>query len=268
MPEGNDYGPLALALAKAQAAFPAIARDRTVKVQTRTGGSYTFNYAPLDTILAAVRGPLAANELAISQLIDGTDLVTMLLHSSGASLSGRAGLPQNGTVQELGSAITYLRRYSLQAILGIASEEDDDGNAASGNRADTAPRNDQERRQPPQAPSAPPRAPAPVSVASDAGQRPQLREFIGAAPGLAPADVADLHANYGQTAAPFTPGELVGIETPGMSTPELFARAEEVGVSKAQITLSAKSMFGANRWKVTDLTDDERAALWDEVRPA
>ena len=39
--------------------------------------------------------------------------------------------------QEYGSAITYARRYALVAILGVASEEDDDGNAASGNTAKT-----------------------------------------------------------------------------------------------------------------------------------
>lgn len=131
-----DYGPLAAALAKAQSSFPAIARDKTVTVQTRTGGSYTFKYAPLDSILAAVRAPLADNGLAISQLLDGHDLVTMLLHKDGATLTGRVPLPRSDgdTVQALGSAITYLRRYSLQAMLGIAAEEDDDGNRASGNR--------------------------------------------------------------------------------------------------------------------------------------
>jgi hypothetical protein len=55
-------------------------------------------------------------------------------------LSGHLTIPtpENGTVQDLGSAITYLRRYSLQAMLGIAAEEDDDGNRASGNVATAA----------------------------------------------------------------------------------------------------------------------------------
>lgn len=129
------HGELAAALAKAQAAFPAITRSRTVRVKTKVGGEYVFKYAPLDKIFDAVRKPLADNGLAITQLIDGQELVTMLLHSAGATISGRAPLPNSGTIQEFGSAITYLRRYALQAILGIASEEDDDGNAASGNRA-------------------------------------------------------------------------------------------------------------------------------------
>lgn len=130
-----EMGPLAAALAKAQAAYPPIPRDKEVTVQMKSGGSYKFKYAPLDTILAAVRAPLSDNGLAIAQLLDGPDLVTLLLHESGASLSARVKLPGGGDVQALGSAITYLRRYALQALLGIAAEEDDDGNAASGNRA-------------------------------------------------------------------------------------------------------------------------------------
>lgn len=131
----NTYGALAAALAKAQSSFPPISRDRKVTVETRTGGSYTFKYAPLDTIIAAVRGPLSDNGLALAQLLDGDDLVTMLMHKDGQTLTGRMPLPRTdgGTIQALGSAITYLRRYSIQAILGIAAEEDDDGNRAAGN---------------------------------------------------------------------------------------------------------------------------------------
>lgn len=132
----DDYGPLAAALSKAQAAFPPIQRDKEVTVKSqRTGGQYTFKYAPLDTILSATRPALTDNGLAVVQLLDDGELVTMLLHESGARLSGRVALGENASVQDLGSAITYLRRYSLQAILGIAAEEDDDGNRASGNVA-------------------------------------------------------------------------------------------------------------------------------------
>lgn len=131
----DGYGELAAALARAQAAFPAIQRDKEVTVQTKSGGSYKFKYAPLDSILAAVRSPLADNGLAIVQLLDEDVLVTSLLHSSGAILSGRTPIPQTEGVQAYGSAITYLRRYSIQALLGIAAEEDDDGNQAAGNTA-------------------------------------------------------------------------------------------------------------------------------------
>lgn len=135
MSETNIDGAIAAALAKAQAAFPAIARDKEVTVTSKSGSSYKFKYAPLESILSAVREPLSSNGLAIVQLLDDGDLVTMLLHDSGARLAGRVSLPAVDGLQAFGSAITYLRRYSIQAILGIATEEDDDGNHASGNSA-------------------------------------------------------------------------------------------------------------------------------------
>jgi len=135
-----ELGPLAAALAKAQVAFPTVTRDKEVVVKTKTGGSYSFKYAPLDSILNAVRVPLADNGLVVVQLIDDGDLVTSLIHESGGILSGRVVLPTDVDIQGFGSAITYLRRYALQALLGIAAEDDDDGNRAIGNQAAIQPR--------------------------------------------------------------------------------------------------------------------------------
>jgi hypothetical protein len=119
----SELGPLALSLAKAQAAFPAIPRDKEVNT-----GSYKFKYAPLESIITATRGPLGDNGLAVAQLVDSDALVTMLLHESGAYLEARTQIPAVKDIQALGSAITYLRRYALTSILGIAAEDDDDGN--------------------------------------------------------------------------------------------------------------------------------------------
>lgn len=82
------------------------------------------------------------------------------------------------------------------------------------------------------------------------------------------ADVADLHARFAPKPAdaPFTEDELADVAG-GMTTQELFAAAEAADVPKAMLTLNAKSLFGANRWKITDLTDEERAQLWAEVAP-
>ena len=122
----HDYGSLAGALSKAQAAFPPIVRDKEVAVRT-----YSYKYAPLDAILAAVREPLATNGLAIAQLLEGADLVTLLLHESGSTLTARTPLPPWEGVQQYGSMVTYIRRYALTAMLGIATEDDDDGEAAA-----------------------------------------------------------------------------------------------------------------------------------------
>lgn len=128
---------LAKALAKAQQEFPPVKKDRTANVPTKSGGKYSYNYADLSSILAAVTPVLNQNELALSQLphFDAEklcfSLVTRLMHSSGESIEGSYPLPTAASAQEMGSAITYARRYSVQSILGISTEEDDDGASAA-----------------------------------------------------------------------------------------------------------------------------------------
>lgn len=143
-PAAPNNAALYEALAEAQGEFPPIERTRTVKVQTRTGGSYTFAYAPLDTILKATRPALKKYGLAITQPLEDGYVVTRLGHKSGAEIVSRWPVPEVGGMQELGSVIQYLRRYQVTAILGVASEEDDDANVADGNTVqsstDRAPR--------------------------------------------------------------------------------------------------------------------------------
>ncbi len=133
----DNLGELIGALSKAQAEFKPIEKNRTVDVMTRTGGTYRFRYATLDTILEAVRKPLADHGLAITQLItlrNGIPILqTLLLHQSGQWVSSEAQIIHTGANQEFGSALSYMRRYAISAILNIASQEDDDANIADGN---------------------------------------------------------------------------------------------------------------------------------------
>jgi hypothetical protein len=128
------------ALAKAQAEFPAIPKTKTAKVRMKSGGEYSFDYADLPGIIEAIRPILAANSLAISQAVDTIDgkpmLESRVLHASGQWLGSLWALGIGGTPQERGSELTYARRYALCGLLGIAADEDDDGNAAGGNRAE------------------------------------------------------------------------------------------------------------------------------------
>jgi hypothetical protein len=132
---------VAAALAKAQGEFPTIERTRTVRVDTRDGRSYTFDYAPLDVTLSAVRPALAKHGLALYHevgLEPGEDprviVEAVLVHESGEELrSGKLVAPFEAKIQALGSATTYLKRYTAEALLGVCAEQDDDGNAAQGN---------------------------------------------------------------------------------------------------------------------------------------
>lgn len=92
-------------------------------------------YANLAEVLNTIRPVLSKHGLSLLQAPsygNGTvDVETMLLHKSGQFFSSTCSAPvQKNDPQGVGSAITYLRRYSASAIVGIA-QEDDDGNAAS-----------------------------------------------------------------------------------------------------------------------------------------
>ena len=91
-------------------------------------------YADLSACLDAVRGPLAAEGLALVQEATTADgllsVETILLHASGERRFGRLSIPAPSKPQDVGSALTYLRRYSLSAAISIAPDDDDDGEAA------------------------------------------------------------------------------------------------------------------------------------------
>ena len=125
----TEIADLAAALAKAQAQVEGAKKDST-------NPHFKSAYADLEAVWAACRKPLTDNGLCIHQRCcrddDGqSKLVTRILHSSGQWIED-GGIPllvDKGSMQGLGSALTYARRYGLMAAVGIAPE-DDDGNAA------------------------------------------------------------------------------------------------------------------------------------------
>lgn len=149
---------LAAALAAAQGAITGAKKDSTAVITGQT----VRRYADLDAVLTACREPLSKNGLSVIQgpgeIEDGKlRLTTLLLHKSGQWVRNEYAMPcQQLTPQGAGSAITYARRYSLMALIGIAPE-DDDGAAAEA-AAKSAPR-EQTPPPPAEAPSLPPNAP-------------------------------------------------------------------------------------------------------------
>jgi len=101
-------------------------------VMNRTNPHFKSRYADLAAIINAARKPLSTNGLAFVQTIGEGVLHTRLLHTSGQWIASEHPLPMSGKPQEIGSALTYARRYSLSALIGIAADEDDDANATSG----------------------------------------------------------------------------------------------------------------------------------------
>lgn len=127
MDKSEHINELATALSKAQAEMQPVAKDaKNPMLKNR--------YATLDAIIEATRKPLTDNGLAITQLLDGEDLTTMLMHSSGqwiastSAISKMAGNRGVNDAQVLGGSLTYMKRYALAAMLGISTDEDTDGN--------------------------------------------------------------------------------------------------------------------------------------------
>lgn len=138
MEKSEQINELAKALCVFQSECPEIELNSEVSVKTKSGGAYSFKYSTLNNVLKAIKPILKKAGLSYSQLPeDDNSITTILMHESGQYLQGNKplDLPNNVTAQEVGSFITYFKRYSLLAMLGVVAEDDEDGNIASGNTA-------------------------------------------------------------------------------------------------------------------------------------
>lgn len=97
---------------------------------------FRSKYADLPSVREAILGPLNDNGISLTQIpsLSGEgvfELTTLMMHGpSGEFIGGNYPLPSQGKPQEIGSAITYARRYMAAAMAFVAADEDDDGNAA------------------------------------------------------------------------------------------------------------------------------------------
>ncbi len=129
-----DTAKLAGALAAFQAEAPTVKKSQKAEVPTKAGGKYTYTFANLANVTEAAYPLLAKHGLAFTACPErterGYELVGWLLHSSGESLRGALPI-QGNTAQEIGSSITYGRRYLLGSMTGVVTDDDDDGALAS-----------------------------------------------------------------------------------------------------------------------------------------
>jgi hypothetical protein len=125
--QSEQTNDLSTALAKAQSSMQAAKFDKT-------NPHFKNKYASLAAVIDAIRKPLAENGLSYTQATEirdgGLILVTTLRHASGQWVASEYPLPNAAKPQDLGSALTYARRYCLSAIACIAADEDDDAEGA------------------------------------------------------------------------------------------------------------------------------------------
>ena len=120
------------ALSKAQSAVQPVQKNTK---------AYNYKYAPLDAVMNSARDAISENGLAVFQGVTMTDggwfCVTRLTHASGEWIETECPVffkadKKMSDAQAFGSAYTYARRYSFQALLGIAPEDDDGASAGKG----------------------------------------------------------------------------------------------------------------------------------------
>jgi hypothetical protein len=94
---------------------------------------YGYNYASLDNIVAIITPFLKENNLGFTHTFNGTDIICTLFSTEDENvITSRLSLPQEtlkgmNMSQSMGASITYARRYTLSAILGLVTDEDTDG---------------------------------------------------------------------------------------------------------------------------------------------
>lgn len=121
MNKSESIGKLAEALSKTQG---------TIKGAIKDSKSHFGTYSDLASVWEACREQLAENHLSVVQTPCDNDLgisvETILMHSSGEWISNVLTIPvDKNNAHGVGSALTYARRYSLSAMVGIAPMEDD-----------------------------------------------------------------------------------------------------------------------------------------------
>jgi hypothetical protein len=139
---------LATALAAFQANLPTVAKSQTARIPGKEGRTgYTYDYADLTDVSAAILPALAAQGLAWLTAVDTAEngaiiLKWELMHGpSGESVSGSVPVGRAGEQwQSLGSSITYARRYCLVSVTGVApgGDDNDGAEATAGGTPDPA----------------------------------------------------------------------------------------------------------------------------------
>lgn len=126
--KSNNLAEIGQALAKAQAKLEAVGKGEK---------GYGYNYASLASTIETAKPVLEEFGLSVTQLIGHVDtsnkigtVTTILLHKSGEYIQTESSIPlieMKGTnaAQSFGAIVSYIRRYSLQAILNMASEDND-----------------------------------------------------------------------------------------------------------------------------------------------
>lgn len=126
-------------ISKISSALIKAQQEIKVAIYDATNPHFRSKYASLGSVVEACKEALNKNRIVFIQgshsdkeLPKMICVTTRLLHESGEYIEDTIAVPYvQDTPQALGSSLTYARRYGLSALLGIVSDEDDDGNSGT-----------------------------------------------------------------------------------------------------------------------------------------
>ncbi|HEC2186870.1 TPA: ERF family protein [Staphylococcus delphini] len=128
-------------------AMVAFRKEVKQPLKDKNNPFFKSKYVPLENVVEAIDEAATPHGLSYTQWAlndkDGrVGVATMLMHESGEYIEYDPVFmnAEKNTPQGAGSLISYLKRYSLSAIFGITSDQDDDGNAASGKQKKSEPK--------------------------------------------------------------------------------------------------------------------------------
>jgi hypothetical protein len=117
-------------LAKARLDYKALHKSKTAK-----SPAFSYKYATLDDVYDCIGPALSKQGVAIVHQVTWQEnvmlLITKLVHTSGQFFGAVMPLPTLTKMQEIGSALTYGKRYQVTGLAAISADDDDDGAAAT-----------------------------------------------------------------------------------------------------------------------------------------
>lgn len=140
----DSSGGLWAAFVAAAAELSEPVKQATAEVTTRTGSSFRYSYLTLPQLSDLVRAVFARHGLAFTQQVTTPEpgqvtVTTTLVHTSGArwTCDPLALRPASTAPQDVGSVMTYGRRYQLAALVGLSGADDDDAASQQPTRTST-----------------------------------------------------------------------------------------------------------------------------------
>lgn len=159
--QSDLVGDLVAALADAQTEFGTIVKGRTAEVRKEGRLQYSYSYADLGDILSATRPALSKRGVMLMfapHIGNGSLQVTATVRFREQWIALTVGGPwtanNKNALQGIGVGLTYLRRYAVQCLLGVSTDQDTDGNDQEHTSAPRRPERQPERASKPPRPTA------------------------------------------------------------------------------------------------------------------